>query len=66
LSCFGCGPDSMVGDMVERACRRNSKPFMMLTLDEHTGEAGVITRLEAYIDMLKRRQKVEDNLSAHG
>jgi len=66
LTCFGCGPDSMVGDMVERSCRRTGKPFMMLTLDEHTGEAGVVTRLEAFIDMLKRRDEVEDNVSAHG
>ena len=66
LSCFGCGPDSMIGDMVERACRQSGKPFMMLTLDEHTGEAGLVTRLEAYIDMLRRRVEVEDNLSAHG
>jgi predicted nucleotide-binding protein (sugar kinase/HSP70/actin superfamily) len=66
ITCFGCGPDSMVGDMVERACRKQGKPFMMLTLDEHTGEAGLITRLEAYIDMLKRRVQVEDNVSAHG
>lgn len=66
LTCFGCGPDSMVGDMVERSCRHSGKPFMMLTLDEHTGEAGVVTRLEAFIDMLKRRVEVEDNISAHG
>lgn len=66
LSCFGCGPDSMVGDMVERMCRRQQKPFMLLTLDEHTGEAGIVTRLEAYIDMLRRRVEFEDNLSAYG
>ncbi len=66
ITCFGCGPDSMVGHMVERACRTHGKPFMMLTLDEHTGEAGIITRLEAYIDMLKRRVQVENNVSAHG
>ncbi|MDA8443126.1 MAG: acyl-CoA dehydratase activase-related protein, partial [Peptococcaceae bacterium] len=66
LSCFGCGPDSMVGDMVERMCRRYAKPFMMLTLDEHTGEAGLVTRLEAYVDMLTRRAELESNVSAHG
>ncbi len=66
LSCFGCGPDSMIADMVERACRRRGKPFMVLTLDEHTGEAGLVTRLEAYVDMLRRRVEVENNISAHG
>ncbi len=66
LSCFGCGPDSMIADMVERACRRRGKPFMVLTLDEHTGEVGLLTRLEAYMDMLRRRVEVENNISAHG
>jgi hypothetical protein len=27
-----------------------------LSLDEHTGEAGMITRLEAFIDMIKRKE----------
>ncbi|HEX3015997.1 MAG TPA: acyl-CoA dehydratase activase-related protein [Desulfobacteria bacterium] len=66
VSCFGCGPDSMVEDMIERACRRSGKPFLSLSMDEHTGEAGMITRLEAFIDMLRRRVEIESNLSAHG
>ena len=31
---------------------RNEIPYMKLTIDEHTGEAGFDTRLEAFIDML--------------
>jgi predicted nucleotide-binding protein (sugar kinase/HSP70/actin superfamily) len=33
---------------------------MNLVIDEHTGEAGLITRLEAFVDMItlrKRRQR---------
>jgi len=56
LASFGCGPDSMVGELLERWARRtNSKPFMLLTVDEHSGEAGMVTRLEAFVDMIKRR-----------
>ncbi|HHT62147.1 MAG: acyl-CoA dehydratase activase-related protein [Bacillota bacterium] len=56
VASFGCGPDSMVGDLLERWARRyNNKPFMFLTLDEHSGEAGLVTRLEAFMDMVKRR-----------
>jgi len=29
---------------------------MVLTLDEHTAEAGLLTRLEAFVDMLERRK----------
>jgi hypothetical protein len=30
---------------------------MPLVLDEHSGQAGLITRLEAYVDMLLRRKE---------
>lgn len=56
VSSFGCGPDSMVGELLERWARRNGKkPFMFLTIDEHSGEAGLVTRLEAFMDMIGRR-----------
>ncbi len=51
---FGCGIDSFVSDLMERRLRRNTNlPFMLLTLDEHSGEAGLNTRLEAFIDMIR-------------
>jgi predicted nucleotide-binding protein (sugar kinase/HSP70/actin superfamily) len=65
LACFGCGPDSMIGEVIVRKLK--NKAFMMITIDEHTGEAGMVTRLEAFCDMLRRRAgKVEDYISAHG
>jgi len=55
---FGCGPDSLMMDMVCRqAARLRTTPFMSLTLEEHTAEAGIITRLEAFLDMIQRRRK---------
>ena len=53
LSSFACGLDSVIGDIIERRIRRDTNiPFMLLTVDEHTGEAGVETRIEAFIDMI--------------
>ena len=53
---FGCGPDSLMADVVTRAARRQlNKPLMNITIDEHTAEAGMVTRLEAFVDMLHRR-----------
>ncbi|MCF8009675.1 MAG: acyl-CoA dehydratase activase-related protein [Clostridiales bacterium] len=49
---FACGPDSMVGEIIERYIKYENTPFLKLTLDEHTGEAGVITRIEAFLDMV--------------
>ncbi|MDF2547266.1 MAG: hypothetical protein K0R93_2164 [Anaerosolibacter sp.] len=67
LSSFGCGLDSVLADIVERRVRRNSdKPFTLLTLDEHTGEAGMDTRIEAFVDMIKWRRNHENNFSAYG
>lgn len=56
IASFGCGPDSLVGELIVRQIRRISDiPILTITIDEHTGEAGVVTRLEAFLDMLSRR-----------
>ncbi len=53
---FGCGPDSLMVDVVTRAAKRQlNTPLMNITIDEHTAEAGLVTRLEAFVDMLHRR-----------
>jgi predicted nucleotide-binding protein (sugar kinase/HSP70/actin superfamily) len=55
---FGCGPDSVMMNMVERqAARLRTTPFMSITLEEHTAEAGIVTRLEAFLDMIDRRKR---------
>lgn len=57
--CFGCGPDSLMMDVIQRASKQYvSTPLMMVIIDEHTGEAGLVTRVEAFIDMLYRRRYV--------
>ena len=68
LACFGCGADSLIGELVMRfAAREGEIPLLMLNIDEHTGEAGLITRIEAFTDMLARRKKQsENNFSSHG
>ena len=54
---FGCGPDSLMMDMVRRRATMLRTPFMSLTLEEHTAEGGVITRLEAFLDMIYRKKR---------
>ncbi|MDR3599300.1 MAG: acyl-CoA dehydratase activase-related protein [Desulfosporosinus sp.] len=66
LSCFGCGTDSLVQDMLARKAREQHKPYMVITLDEHSGEAGLVTRLEAFLDMLERRRTHESYVSTYG
>lgn len=55
---FGCGPDSLMMDTVHRqAARLRATPFMSLTLEEHTAEGGLLTRLEAFLDMIQRKKR---------
>ena len=46
--------------MIERITRRAkqfNKPLLNLTIDEQTGEAGFVTRIEAFVDMLFRKKR---------
>lgn len=55
---FGCGSDSLLGHTIGRRVRiEGDKPFMDLALDEHAGKEGLLTRLEAFTDMLRRRRR---------
>lgn len=61
VTAFACGPDSIVDRYIELEARKRSIPFMSIMIDEHTGEAGVSTRIEAFMDMLRyRRERRED------
>jgi predicted nucleotide-binding protein (sugar kinase/HSP70/actin superfamily) len=42
---------------LERRIREAGKPFLRLYFEEHSGEAGLITRLEAFTDLLKYRSR---------
>ncbi|MCL6612119.1 MAG: acyl-CoA dehydratase activase-related protein [Peptococcaceae bacterium] len=67
VASFACGPDSMTGDLIERRARRaGNKPFLNLTLDEHTGEAGVVTRIEAFLDMIDMKMGVDAGVGDWG
>lgn len=57
LTAFGCGPDSIIGRLMEGDCDEANIPFLTLRVDEHTGDNHTQTRLEAYIDMLKMKKK---------
>lgn len=59
VTAFGCGPDAMTSKLIELETKQQRKiPFMSVTIDEHTGEAGMNTRLEAFVDLLKRKKGI--------
>lgn len=56
VTAFACGPDAVVNKMLELKAKEAGVPFMTLVVDEHAGEAGMITRLEAFVDMVRWRK----------
>jgi len=42
--------------MQRAAVHRHGVPTILVLLDEHTGEAGLITRVESFIDLLRMRR----------
>ncbi|MDR7868711.1 MAG: acyl-CoA dehydratase activase-related protein [Sporomusaceae bacterium] len=59
VSCFGCGPDSLVNEYLEqRVLKACGKPYVIISLDEHTGRAGVATRVEAFWDLVEWRRRL--------
>jgi len=57
LCSFCCGPDSLIDEIMTRDAREAKIPYISLVLDEHSGQAGVITRIEAFVDMIVRKNK---------
>ncbi len=51
LTSFGCGPDSFITHFFRR--NMSGKPYLQLELDEHSADAGMITRVEAFLDSLR-------------
>jgi predicted nucleotide-binding protein (sugar kinase/HSP70/actin superfamily) len=54
---FGCMPGTVVQPTMTRAARDTGIAYLALSLDEHTAEAGIVTRLEAFVSMLERRRR---------
>jgi len=53
ISSFACGCDAVLKEFVEKEFKSRKIPFLYLIIDEHAGEAGFQTRLEAFIDTIK-------------
>jgi predicted nucleotide-binding protein (sugar kinase/HSP70/actin superfamily) len=58
VSNFGCGPDSFILHFFKK--NLEDRPYLMIELDEHSADAGVITRCEAFLDSLKKYQTQEE------
>jgi len=54
---FGCGPDSFILKVLEDIS--GSKPIGQMEIDEHAAEAGLVTRLEAFVDTISEHARFQ-------
>jgi predicted nucleotide-binding protein (sugar kinase/HSP70/actin superfamily) len=59
LSAFPCGPDSLVNEILLRRVR--GIPMLNLLMDSQQAEAGIETRLESFIDIIRFKQEAIAN-----
>jgi predicted nucleotide-binding protein (sugar kinase/HSP70/actin superfamily) len=58
VASFACGTGAVTNELIQRAAvHRHGKPTILLLLDEHTGESGIVTRVESFVDLLKMRKR---------
>lgn len=55
ISNFRCGPDSFIWHYITEELK--GKPFLHLEVDEHSADAGMVTRIEAFLDSLAGSEK---------
>jgi predicted CoA-substrate-specific enzyme activase len=60
LTSFGCGPDSFITHFFKKVM--GDKPYLQLEIDEHSADAGMITRLEAFIDSIKNAKSEKEDV----
>lgn len=54
---MGCMPEIVSKAILPSISKDKDFPIMTLVVDEMTGEAGYVTRIEAFLDLLERRQE---------
>ncbi len=57
VSPFTCMPEIMSQNIFPKMRQDGALPILALVLDEQTGRAGFVTRLEAFVDLMKRRKR---------
>jgi len=58
VSPFTCMPEIVSQNIFPRMKQDGVLPILALVLDEQTGRAGFVTRLEAFVDLMKRRKRL--------
>lgn len=57
---FTCMPEIVAESILPEMRAHYGVPVMIMIMDEHTGEAGTLTRLEAFVDLLARKKEAKE------
>jgi predicted nucleotide-binding protein (sugar kinase/HSP70/actin superfamily) len=63
LTSFKCGIDALLQEFIKRRLkvrRETTIPLLILSFDEHTGREGLITRLEAFRDVMEGQKELRE------
>ena len=53
---FTCMPENIALEALQKLSEETGLPVLSLSFDEHTSRTGLLTRLEAFVDLVKRRK----------
>ncbi len=53
---FTCMPENIALEALQRISEQSGVPLLFLSFDEHTSTTGLVTRLEAFVELLRRRK----------
>ncbi|MEO0079706.1 MAG: acyl-CoA dehydratase activase-related protein [candidate division WOR-3 bacterium] len=54
---FTCMPENIALDALQQVSADTGIPVLSLSFDEHTSQTGLVTRLEAFVDLIRRRRR---------
>ena len=60
---FNCGPDSFILNFAEH--EMGGKPMLVLEVDEHGADTGYMTRIEAFLDVVRAWKPKEERRRVH-
>ncbi len=60
---FTCMPEIVAHSILPKMSKDLNIPMMTIIVDEQSGEAGLVTRLEAFGDLLQERNEAKENLA---
>lgn len=58
---FNCNPEVVSQSILPHVSKNENIPVISFMMDEQTGKAGMVTRLEAFVDLIYRRKRSSDD-----